>query len=101
MSSAEDRQNELVAKLIERLLVEPELRAAFRRDPAQACLDAGLPELAAELGPSGKAMHTLQLRESKSSLAGVVSLSGCDSAAIKQAEAAAAPAESSADGWFS
>src|SRR5215213_877388 len=61
------------ARLIERLLADPQLRAEFRRDPATACRDAGLDELAEEMSfGAGKAMHTLEIRESKSSLAGVM-----------------------------
>ena len=71
MSSA-DEQTELAGKLIERLLTDPAFRAEFRRDPVEVCKAAGLDSLAAELGSGGKAMHTLELRESKSSLAGVV-----------------------------
>ena len=60
-----------VGRLIERLLVDPVFRAEFRSDPVGVCGGLGLEGLAAELG-SGKAMHTLELRESRSSLAGVV-----------------------------
>src|SRR6059058_3331388 len=64
---------EVAAKLIERLLTDPAFRAAFRRDPAAACREAGLENLAEEMSlGGGKAMHTLDLRESKSSLAGVM-----------------------------
>src|SRR4051794_30626318 len=64
---------EVAAKLIERLLADPAFRARFRRDPAGACREAGLDELADEMSlGAGKAMHTLDLRESKSSLAGVM-----------------------------
>ncbi|HXA54022.1 MAG TPA: NlpC/P60 family protein, partial [Solirubrobacteraceae bacterium] len=72
MSSA-DEQTQKAGKLIERLLVDAPFRAAFRKDPVGACRQLGLEDLAAELGQSaGKAMHTLEVRESKSSLAGVV-----------------------------
>ncbi len=72
MSSAEETQK--ASQLIERLLVDAPFRAAFRKDPVGACRDFGLHDLAAELaqGGGGKAMHTLEVRESKSSLAGVV-----------------------------
>src|SRR3954465_998515 len=61
------------AKLIERLLADPAFRARFRRNPAEACREAGLDELADEMSlASGGAMHTLDLRESRSSLAGVM-----------------------------
>src|SRR3954451_15003386 len=64
---------DVAARLIERLLVDPTFRATFRRDPARACREAGLTELAQEMAfGGGKAMHTLDMRESKSSLAGVM-----------------------------
>src|SRR3954463_8755680 len=64
---------DVAAKLIERLLVDPAFRTRFRRDPAAACREAGLDELAEEMQlGAGKAMMTLDLRESKSSLAGVM-----------------------------
>ena len=66
-------ETEVAARLIERLLADPDLRARFRRDPAAACLEAGLPELAEEMAlGAGKAMMTLDVRESRSSLAGVM-----------------------------
>src|ERR1700761_5688816 len=66
-------QADVAAKLIERLLADPAFRARFRRDPAGACREAGLDELAQEMSlGAGKAMHTLDIRESKSSLAGVM-----------------------------
>ncbi|MBA3746501.1 MAG: hypothetical protein H0W96_03295, partial [Solirubrobacterales bacterium] len=61
------------ARLIERLLADPALCAEFRRDPATACRKAGLEELAEQMSyGAGKAMHTLEVRESRSSLAGVM-----------------------------
>jgi cell wall-associated NlpC family hydrolase len=61
------------ARVIERLLVDPAFRADFRRDPATACSNAGLHELADYMAQgSGKALHTLEIRESRSSLAGVM-----------------------------
>jgi cell wall-associated NlpC family hydrolase len=61
------------AELLERLLTDGVYRAHFRRDPVAACREQGLDDLAAELaGSGGSAMHTLELRESKSSLAGVM-----------------------------
>src|SRR5436305_3208293 len=66
-------QPDVAAKLIERLLADPAFRARFRRDPAGACREAGLDELAQEMSiGAGKAMYTLDVRESKSSLAGVM-----------------------------
>ena len=86
MSSA-DRENEQAGKLIERLLVDPEFRAEFRRDPAAASVAAGLPELAAELEGSARAMDTLMIRESKSSLAGVVMAVAVEGMSIAEAQA--------------
>ncbi len=64
---------DLAAQLIERLLAEPDFRVRFRRDPAAACREAGLEQLAQEMSLSaGKAMVTLDVRESRSSLAGVM-----------------------------
>ncbi|HSI80965.1 MAG TPA: hypothetical protein VK919_09970 [Solirubrobacterales bacterium] len=69
MSSAE--QIDRAAALISRLIEDAEFRARFRRDPAAACRAHGLPEIADELS-AGAGMRTLDERESKSSLAGVV-----------------------------
>lgn len=60
------------AALFERLITDPAFRAAFRRRPADAARRFGLEELARELDGAGKALHTLDLRESKSSLAGLL-----------------------------
>jgi putative modified peptide len=60
------------AELLEKLLTDDEFRASFRRDPASACEQFDLPELATEFGggPGGSMFHTLEIRESRSSLAG-------------------------------
>jgi len=64
---------DVAARVIERLLVDTAFRADFRRDPATACRDAGLDDLADYMAHgAGKAMHTLEVRESRSSLAGVM-----------------------------
>ena len=66
-------ESEIAAQLIERLLADPAFRDRFRRDPALACREAGLDGLAEEMRlGGGKAMHTLDIRESRSSLAGVM-----------------------------
>jgi putative modified peptide len=66
-------ESEIAAQLIERLLADPAFRDRFRRDPAAACREAGLDSLAEEMRlGAGKAMHTLDIRESRSSLAGVM-----------------------------
>jgi hypothetical protein len=82
-----DDDDIVVAGLIERLLVDPEFRAEFRRDPAAVCTAAGLPGLAADLGGSGKAMQTLELRESRSSLAGVVMAVAVEGIGVAEAQA--------------
>jgi cell wall-associated NlpC family hydrolase len=87
MFHPEDDETALAGRLIERLLVDPEFRAEFRRDPAGACVAAGLPGLAADLGGSGKAMHTLELRESRSSLAGVVVAVAVEGMSVSEAQA--------------
>src|SRR3954466_11451291 len=76
---------DVAAKLLERLLSDPAFRARFRRDPAGACREAGLDGLAQEMSiGGGKAMHTLDMRESKSSLAGVMMAAAMEGAAIYQ-----------------
>ena len=90
MADPTEEEVELVGRLIERLLVDPEFRAEFRRDPSGACVVAGLPGLAGELGGSGKAMHTMELRESRSSLAGVVMAIAAEGIALEQVERLAA-----------
>ncbi len=72
MSSAEfESESVRVGRLIERLLVDPVFRAEFRSDPVGVCVGLGLDGLGVELG-SGRGLETLELRESRSSLAGVV-----------------------------
>src|SRR5215207_1038504 len=76
---------DVAAKLIERLLVDPAFRARFRRNPAEACREAGLEELAQEMQlGAGKAMMTLDMRESKSSLAGVMMAAAMEGVGIVQ-----------------
>ncbi len=66
-------ETDIAAKLIERLLADPAFRDRFRRNPALACREAGLESLAEEMQlGAGKAMQTLDIRESRSSLAGVM-----------------------------
>ena len=86
MAGSADDDVDLAGRLIERLLVDPEFRAEFRRDPSGACVACGLPGLAVELGGSGKAMHTMELRESRSSLAGVVMAIAAEGIALEQVE---------------
>ncbi len=73
------------ARVIERLLVDPAFRAEFRRDPAQACRDAGLDELADEMAlGAGNAMQALDVRESRSSVAGVMMAAAFEGVGIFQ-----------------
>jgi NlpC/P60 family len=63
---------EAAARLLEGLLSNPALRQRFRRDPVTASREAGVESLAQEMSlAAGKAMETLDGRESRSSLAGV------------------------------
>src|SRR5918992_3752309 len=76
---------DVAARLLERLLADPAFRVRFRRDPAAACREAGLDSLAQEMSVGvGKAMHTLDVRESKSSLAGVMMAAAMEGVAIYQ-----------------
>src|SRR4051794_41585797 len=82
---AASSEADVAAKLLERLLLDPAFRAGFRRDPAGACREAGLDELAQEMSVgAGKAMHTLDMRESKSSLAGVMMAAAMEGVGIYQ-----------------
>ena len=66
-------ESDIAARLIEQLLADPAFRDRFRRDPVRTCREAGLDQIANDLQVGGgKAMHTLDLRESRSSLAGVM-----------------------------
>ena len=60
------------ARLLERLLEDPGFRARFRSDPAAAAREAGLGELAADLAGAEAPFETLELRESRSSVAGMM-----------------------------
>jgi cell wall-associated NlpC family hydrolase len=59
--------------LLERLVADPAFRARFEVDPSGTARDAGFHALAAELAlDDGSPMQTLELRESRSSLAGAL-----------------------------
>src|SRR3954447_14547099 len=61
------------AALLERLVTDPAFRTRFRNDPVAASREAGLETVADEMRlATGKAMTTLDGRESRSSLAGVL-----------------------------
>ena len=59
-------------RMMERLLADPEFRARFRRAPAAVAREEGATELADELSLAGDPMQTLDFRESRSSVAGVM-----------------------------
>ncbi len=86
--SSVDPEAERAQQVIERLLVDPVFRGEFRRDPVGACVAAGLPGLAVELGGSGSSgLETLELRESRSSLAGVVMAAAVEGLSVAEAQA--------------
>src|SRR4051812_13749241 len=58
--------------MMERLLADPEFRARFRRAPAAVAREQGATEVANELARAGDPMQTLDFRESRSSVAGVM-----------------------------
>jgi hypothetical protein len=65
-------QHQRSVALIEQLLEDRELRRKFRADPAAVLSEHGLADLAPGLQGSGHALRTLEVRESRSSLAGVM-----------------------------
>jgi hypothetical protein len=92
LGSANDEQ-QVAAKLIERLLTDPDFRTKFRRNPGKACREVGLDDLADEMSlGAGKAMMTLDVRESKSSLAGVMMAAAMEGVAVYEFTKHVAPA---------
>ena len=79
-------------ELLERLLGDSHLRRRFRNDAATVLTEAGLPELAAGLGQGGRALMTLEMRESRSSLAGVMVAAAAEGVDLAQFAEHAAPA---------
>ncbi len=76
-------EEDAAARLLERLLDDPAYRAAFRADPVAASRAAGLDSIAAEMAAGGgKMMQTLDGRESRSSLAGVLMAAALEGVAI-------------------
>jgi cell wall-associated NlpC family hydrolase len=76
-------ESEAAARLLERLLTDPAFRQYFRRYPVVASREAGLAGVAEEMAMSaGKAMETLDDRESRSSLAGVFMAAALEGAGI-------------------
>ena len=63
----------VAADLLARILTDERFRARFRRDPVATCRDLGLDDVADELArETQRAFQTLEVRESRSSLAGVL-----------------------------
>ena len=85
-------ETERSVELLERLLGDPQLRRRFRSDAAAVLTEAGLPELAAGLGHGGRALMTLEMRESRSSLAGVMVAAAAEGVDLAQFAEHAAPA---------
>src|SRR4051794_11987911 len=82
MSSSSDVER--AAQLLERLLTDREFRALFRQDPEGACLAHGFEEEADELADMSKALHTIEIRESRSSLAGAMLAAAAEAANAAQ-----------------
>jgi hypothetical protein len=75
--------DDAAARLIERVLSDPAFRARFRRDPTGAARNAGLdPLTASAVHP---ALETLEMRESKSSLAGALMAAAVEGLALYEA----------------
>jgi cell wall-associated NlpC family hydrolase len=71
------------ARLLERLLTDSAFREHFRRNPVVASREAGLAGVAEEMAMSaGKALDTLDGRESRSSLAGVFMAAAVEGAGV-------------------
>ncbi len=62
--------DQATAALLQRLLEDSEFRARFRSDPEATLREAGMDELLDEASTAADPMQTLQIRESRSSLAG-------------------------------
>jgi len=77
-------ENARAVEVLQRLLTDPEFRSTFRRDPEAACLLAGLDDAAAAFSGTGAAAQTLEIRESKSSLAGLLMAAAAEGAAVYQ-----------------
>jgi cell wall-associated NlpC family hydrolase len=73
---------EAAARLLERLLSDPGYRETFRAYPVSALREAGLQGVAEEMAVGGKALDTLDGRESRSSLAGVFMAAALEGAAM-------------------
>jgi NlpC/P60 family len=86
-----NEQIERSAALIERLLGDPELRRRFRADAAGVLREHGLVELAGDLGAGRQALLTLEMRESRSSLAGAMVAAAAEGVDVARLAEHAAP----------
>jgi len=77
-------ENARAVEVLQRLLTDAEFRSTFRRDPRAACLMAGLDDAAEAFSGTGHAAQTLEIRESKSSLAGLLMAAAAEGAAVYQ-----------------
>ena len=75
-------EHERAAELIAMLLRDPAARASFRRNPADVCRAHGLEDVAAELAGRDGALQSLDVRESRSSVAGVLIAAAAEGAAF-------------------
>jgi len=73
---------ERAAGMLERLLTDDSFRLEFSRDPGGSCRASGLPDLATELERGAGGMYTLEMRESKSPLAGVMLAAAFEAASV-------------------
>ena len=65
--------------LLQRLLTDAEFRASYRRDPVAAARAAGF-----EAVPAGRALETLELRESRQALLGVLGAAALEGVALME-----------------
>lgn len=73
------------AQMLARLLTDDRFRSEFRQDPAGACREMELDAVADELGrDAGRAFQTLEVRESRSSLAGVLLAAAAEGVGIAE-----------------
>ena len=69
-------------RLLQGLVDDPALRARFRADPTVVAEEAGLPRVARELADRPDAPLALEVRESRSGLAGVLMAAAVEGLAI-------------------
>ena len=80
--------NDEAARLLERIVADPEFRARYRRDPDAAAREMGVRGRPDADGP----LETLEIRESRSSLAGAIRRRGGRGNGLLRARRAGTPA---------